>query len=92
LRASGAAYKNINRALGKALHDYDMIREGDRIAVGLSGGADSLTLLWLLTERRPRIRVHYDLHAIYVDPGFESGAADALNPFCERLGIPLRVE
>lgn len=92
MRASGAAYKNINRALGKALHDYDMIREGDRIAVGLSGGADSLTLLWLLTERRPRIRVHYDLYAIYVDPGFESGAADALTPFCERLGIPLRVE
>ena len=61
--------------------------------MGLSGGADSLTLLWLLTERRPRIRVHYDLEAIYVDPGFDgSGAADALNPFCERLGIPLRVE
>jgi tRNA 2-thiocytidine biosynthesis protein TtcA len=92
LRASGYAYKTLNRAFGKAVHDYDMIREADRIAVGLSGGADSLTLLWLLTERRPRIRVRYELHAIYVDPGFEGGAAEALKPFCERLEIPLRVE
>ena len=69
-----------------------MIREGDRIAVGLSGGADSLSLLWLLAERRPRIRVRYELHAVYVDPGFEGGAAEAVKPFCERLGIPLRVE
>lgn len=92
MRTSGAAYKNINRVLGKALHDYDMIREGDRIAVGLSGGADSLTLLWMLNERRPRIRVRYELHAVYVDPGFGGGAAEALAPFCERLGVPLHVE
>jgi tRNA 2-thiocytidine biosynthesis protein TtcA len=92
VHASGYAYKTLNRAFGKAVHDYDMIRDGDRIAVGLSGGADSLTLLWFLAERRPRIRVRYELSAIYVDPGFEGGAADAVTPFCERLGIPLRIE
>lgn len=92
MRASGAAYKNLNRALGKALHDYDMIREGDRIAVGLSGGADSLALLWLLAERRQRVRVPYELRAVYVDPGFGGGAAEAVTPFCERIGVPLRVE
>jgi len=92
VRASGYAYKTLNRAIGKAIHDYDMIRDGDRIAVGLSGGADSLTLLWLLAERRSRVRVPYELRAIYVDPGFEGGAAKSLEPFCDKLGVPLRVE
>jgi len=92
LRASGYEYKSLNRAIGKAIHDYDMIQEGDRILVGLSGGADSLTLAWLLAERRRRIRVRYELEAVYVDPGFEGGAGDALRPFCERLEIPLRIE
>jgi tRNA 2-thiocytidine biosynthesis protein TtcA len=92
LRASGFAYKSLNRAVGKAIHDYDMIQEGDRILLGLSGGADSLALAWLMAERRRRIRVRYELEAAYVDPGFAGGAGDALRPFCDRLGIPLRIE
>jgi tRNA 2-thiocytidine biosynthesis protein TtcA len=92
LRASGFEYKSLNRAIGRAIHDYDMIQEGDRILLGLSGGADSLTLAWLLAERRRRVRVRYELEAAYVDPGFEGGAGDALQPFCDRLEIPLRIE
>jgi tRNA 2-thiocytidine biosynthesis protein TtcA len=92
LRASGYEYKSLNRAIGKAIHDYDMIRDGDRILVGLSGGADSLTLAWLLAERRRRIRVRYELEAVYVDPGFEGVAGEAMGAFCDRLKIPLRTE
>jgi tRNA 2-thiocytidine biosynthesis protein TtcA len=92
LRASGYEYKSLNRAVGKAIHDYDMIQDGERILVGLSGGADSLTLAWLLAERRRRVRVRYELEAVYVDPGFEGGAGGALRPFCDRLEIPLRIE
>ncbi len=92
MRASGFEYKSLNRAIGRAIHDYDMIQEGDRILLGLSGGADSLTLAWLLAERRRRVRVRYELEAAYVDPGFEGGAGDALQPFCDRLEIPLRIE
>ena len=44
-------YKMIIRAMGKALHRYEMIEDGDRILVALSGGKDSLTLLWMLQER-----------------------------------------
>jgi tRNA 2-thiocytidine biosynthesis protein TtcA len=69
-----------------------MIQDGERILVGLSGGADSLTLAWLLAERRRRVRVRYELEAVYVDPGFEGGAGGALRPFCDRLEIPLRIE
>ncbi|MCU0601100.1 MAG: tRNA 2-thiocytidine(32) synthetase TtcA [Desulfobacterales bacterium] len=92
MRASGYEYKSLNRAVGKAIHDYDMIQDGERILVGLSGGADSLTLAWLLAERRRRVRVRYELEAVYVDPGFEGGAGGALRPFCDRLEIPLRIE
>jgi tRNA 2-thiocytidine biosynthesis protein TtcA len=92
LRSSGNAYKALNRAIGKAIHDYDMIRDADRILVGLSGGSDSLTLLWMLAERRARVRVAYHLEAAYVDPGFGGGAGETMQPFCERLEVPLRVE
>jgi tRNA 2-thiocytidine biosynthesis protein TtcA len=54
--------KQINRTI----HQYDMIREGDRVAVAVSGGKDSLSLLTLLRLRQRRVREHYDLCAIHV--------------------------
>ncbi len=85
-------YKALNRAVGKALHHYQMISDGDRIVVGVSGGADSLSLMWLLSERRKRIPIHYDLFAVFIDPGFEGSFAEPLKAFCAKLGFSLRVE
>lgn len=82
----------MNRGVGKAIHDYNMIANGDRIAVGLSGGQDSLTLLWILRERLRRIPVQYELFPIYIDPGFENSFADQLKDTCSQWGIDLRVE
>ena len=45
------AYKVIKRNVGKALHQYNMISDGDRILIGLSGGKDSFILKWILSER-----------------------------------------
>ncbi len=86
------SYKALNRAMGKALHRYDMIADGDRILVGVSGGADSLSLLWLLAERRARVPIDYQLFAVYIDPGFEGGFASRLEAYCQSLGFGLRVE
>jgi tRNA 2-thiocytidine biosynthesis protein TtcA len=69
-----------------------MISNGDRIAVGLSGGQDSLTLLWLLRERLRRIPVHYEIVPIYIDPGFEPGFGAQLKAYCRQWGLELRVE
>ncbi len=82
----------LNRAVGKALHQYDMIFDGDRILVGLSGGKDSFTLLTILKERQPRIPIKYELFAVYVDPGFEGGLSEALEGYCDGNGFKLIVE
>lgn len=85
-------YKSLNRTVGKALHQYEMISDGDRIAVGLSGGKDSLTLMWILNHRLSYIPVSYELFPIYIDPGFEGGFSDSLLNYAERIGYKLRVE
>ena len=74
------------------MHRYDMIADGDRILVGLSGGKDSLTLMWMLNERRARIPINYELFAVHIDPGFEKSFSKSLQSYCNKTGFPLRVE
>jgi tRNA 2-thiocytidine biosynthesis protein TtcA len=78
--------------LGKAVHQYGMISDNDRIAVGLSGGKDSLTLTWLLNDRRRRVPIDYKLFPIYIDPGFEGGFAEKLIKYCKEEGYELTVD
>lgn len=85
-------YKALNKSVGKALHLYDMIADGDRIAVGLSGGLDSLMLMWILKERQLRIPINYELFAIYIDPGFEESFSKRLGNYCIKAGYKLIVE
>lgn len=92
MRTAGHAYYALNRAVGKALHAYDMIRDGDRILVGLSGGGDSLALLWMLADRRRRAPVRFELAAAHIDLGFSDRAGPGLDDFCRQLGVPLQVE
>lgn len=87
-----SSYKALKRSVGKALHHYDMIADGDRLAVGLSGGADSLTMMWFLKDRLIRVPIHYEVFAVYIDPGFEDGFSDTLVRYCEEMGYSLRVE
>lgn len=84
--------KAVSRAVGRAIHHYEMISDGDKIAVGLSGGKDSLTLMWLLQERLSRIPIHYSLFAVYVDLGFEKDPAHLIASYCKEMGYKLQVE
>ncbi len=86
------AYKAVNSGVGKAIHTYDMIADGEKLAVGLSGGKDSLALSWILKNRIKHIPVDYELTAIYIDPGFENGFSGELAEHCEKIGIELIVE
>jgi tRNA 2-thiocytidine biosynthesis protein TtcA len=85
-------YRRINRAMGKAIHQHDMIKDGDRIALGLSGGKDSMTLLTMLVGRLRKIPVTYSVHPIYIDPGFDGSFAEELAVHCEALGLTLTYE
>jgi len=69
-----------------------MIEDGDRILVALSGGSDSLTLLWILSERLPRIPIHYELIAVHIDPGFDGGFSGPLAAYCREKGYRYRIE
>ncbi|MBA4366162.1 MAG: tRNA 2-thiocytidine(32) synthetase TtcA [Desulfobacterium sp.] len=85
-------YSTMKRLVGKAIHQYRMISDGEKIAVGLSGGKDSLSLMWILTERLSRIPISYELFAIYVDPGFEGSDLSYLEDYCTKMNYNLRVE
>lgn len=73
--------REVRRLLGRAISHYDLIQDGDRLAVAVSGGKDSVLLLWLLRERLQRIPIRYELVAVHVDPGFDETTADQLEAF-----------
>lgn len=75
----------------RAVDDYEMIREGDRIAVGVSAGKDSLTLLCALAEMRRFYPQKYEVVAITVDMGFPGADFSAIAALCESLNVPYRV-
>jgi tRNA 2-thiocytidine biosynthesis protein TtcA len=87
----GSAYRALRRDMGRALHDFGMIRDGDRILAGLSGGADSMTLMALLADRLSRIPIRYTLIAAFIDPGFRPSFAPDLAAFCRERGWRLEV-
>jgi len=60
--------------------------------VGVSGGADSLTLMWMLAERLPRIPINFELFPVHIDPGFEGSFSEPLKTYCTDSGWALRVE
>ncbi|PIY21359.1 MAG: tRNA 2-thiocytidine(32) synthetase TtcA, partial [Deltaproteobacteria bacterium CG_4_10_14_3_um_filter_60_8] len=64
------------------MHAYDMLAEGDRVLIAVSGGVDSLVLLWLLHHWRLKAPIHYDLLAVHLDMGFTPGTGQAVE---ERL-------
>jgi tRNA 2-thiocytidine biosynthesis protein TtcA len=68
-KLQGAGYY-ISKKIGKAITDYNMICHGDRIAVAVSGGKDSLTLLEILNARRRFVPVKYELFPIHIDLGY----------------------
>jgi len=83
--------KSIYRAAGRAIKDFDLIHEGDRIAVGVSGGKDSLVLLKALAHFKRVAPIHFDLCAISVDLGFAGHDLSPLQAFCDELNIPFHI-
>jgi tRNA 2-thiocytidine biosynthesis protein TtcA len=79
--------KEIRKLVGKAIHQYGLIADKDRILVAVSGGKDSLAMLKLLHERRARVPIDYELKVLTVDLGYEGGGLDEVGTYVRSLGI-----
>jgi tRNA 2-thiocytidine biosynthesis protein TtcA len=87
----GFVLKEIRRLCGKAIHNFEMIRDGDHVMVAVSGGKDSMTLLWLLKERLRRIPIEYKITAVHVDPGFGADSGSKMESFFVKNGFEYRI-
>lgn len=84
--------KQILSPLRKAIEEYKMIEEGDKIAVCLSGGKDSITLLNGLKALQRFYPKHFELIAISINPGFDFFDEELLKKICQQQDIPLFIE
>ena len=71
----------------RAVDDYHMIEENDKIAIGISGGKDSLTLLYGLHGLKRFYPIKFDIHAVTVDLGFDNLNLDKIKEICKELEI-----
>ena len=83
--------KRILSFVRRAVDDYKMIEDGDKIAVGVSGGKDSLTLLASLAALKRFYPKRFDIVGITIDMGFEGASFEAVKEYCDSLGIEYRV-
>jgi len=80
--------KPLLRAAGEAIADYSMIRQGDRVLLGLSGGKDSLSLLHVLLDLHDKAPVRFELAAATVDPCIDGFDPSFLKDYVAALGVP----
>jgi len=81
----------INKFTGlvrRCVEDYDMISDGESIAIGVSGGKDSLSLLCAMANLRGFYPKRFDLHAVTLDMGFGPSDFSTIGELCRELGVP----
>ena len=76
----------------RCIEDYSMIQDGDKIAVGISGGKDSLALLYALSSLRSYYPERFELYAVTLDLGFGEMDFTPIKELCQRLDVPYIVK
>ena len=79
-------------SLRRCIDEYNMISQGDNIAIGVSGGKDSLALLATLAELRRFYPKKYYLQAITLDMGYENADFTPIAEFCRKIDVPYTVK
>jgi len=85
-------HKRLCRQVGQAIGDFNMIEDGDRVMVCLSGGKDSYGLLDILLTLRERAPIHFDIIAVNLDQKQPNFPADVLPAYLTKLGVPFHIE
>ena len=83
--------RQLLRDVGRAIAEHDLINDGDRILVAMSGGKDSYGLLVLLRALQRRAPVHFDLHAVHVDQGHPGYDGTPLTRWLDSEGVPYSI-
>jgi tRNA 2-thiocytidine biosynthesis protein TtcA len=84
-------HRKLSRAVGRAVMDFGMIEDGDRIMVAVSGGKDSYTMLHLLRELAKKAPVDFTLHVVNIDQGHPGFPAERLTSYMAREGYDFRM-
>jgi tRNA 2-thiocytidine biosynthesis protein TtcA len=80
-------FRKLRHQIGRAVADFGLIEDGDRIAVAVSGGKDSYTLLLLLEELRRRAPVAFEIVAVNIDSGYPGYQASVIEEFLRANGF-----
>lgn len=87
-----AHFRKVKKLTGQAVGDFNLIEEGDRIAVAVSGGKDSYALMHILSELQRRAPINYELIAVNVDAGFPGYQKTVLERYLRDCGFQVHME
>jgi len=92
LQSNRNLYNKINHQIGKVIHKYNLIQDGDRIFVAVSGGKDSLTMLYFLKEFQKKAPINFDILAFHLEQGQPGEDSRSLVEIFQEWNIPYCIE